>query len=59
MYATMFLLYSALTTARSREDFIDEDPADRSYAHPCYAMMIPSSHTGQPYEFSTGGWAQG
>ncbi|WP_416445961.1 SMI1/KNR4 family protein [Leucobacter sp. HNU] len=59
MYATMFLLYSALTTARSREDFIDKDPSNPGYDHPCYAMMIPSSCTGQPYGFTTGGWARG
>lgn len=59
MYATMFLIYSALTTARSREDFIDDDPSNPSYDHPCYAMMVPSSYTGQPYGFSTGGWARG
>lgn len=59
MYATMFLLYSALTTARSITDFLDEDPADRTYEHPCYVMMIPSSYTAQPYGFCTGGWARG
>lgn len=58
MYATMFLIYSALTTARSRKDFLYEDPANRSYDHPCYAMMIPSSYAGQPYGFTTGGWAR-
>ncbi len=58
MYSTMFLLYSALTTATSMDDFLDEDPEDPTYDHPCYVMMIPSSYVREPYGFTTGGWAR-
>lgn len=58
MYLTMFLVYSALTTARTREDFLDPDPDDTTYAHPCYAMMIPFSFVSAPYGFTTGAWAR-
>lgn len=58
MYATMFLLYSSLTTAMSMADFLDQDPEHRTYDHPCYEMMIPFSYTGEPYGFRTGGWAR-
>lgn len=58
MYAAMFLLYSTLTTARSRDEFIDGDPDAVEYSVPCYRLMLPVSFVADRFGFTTGGWAR-
>jgi len=60
MYALMFWLYSSLCTARSFEAFVNHPETGASYDDsPCYELMIVFDLIAEPYEFNTGGYAEG
>jgi hypothetical protein len=59
IYGLMFWLYSSLCTARSFEAFVNHPETGPSYASPCYKLMFPFSLVAAPYDFSTGGSAEG
>jgi len=59
MYDALFWLYSRLATASSFSDYFDRPEGQTNYGRPCHVMMMRSSFVADPYEFHTGGYAEG